>query len=113
MSLPLLQPAHLVPTCPKRMSLLARFHRKREDPEVARRALLLRAGRIGEATVLDTEVDGDGNEMLSYSYTVGGVDYQAFQRLDAEQLLRNSDYLPGTRAVLRYDPHRPANSFVV
>ena len=95
------------------MSLLARFRRKKEDPEVARRALLLRAGRLGEATVLDTEVDGDGNEMLSYSYTVGGVDYQTFQRLDAEQLLRKNDYTPGSQVVFRYDPRRPVNSFVV
>jgi hypothetical protein len=95
------------------MSLLGRFRRKKEDPEVARRALLLRAGRLGEATVLGTDVDGDGNSMLSYSYTIGGVDYQAFQRLDAEQLLRENDYVPGSSVPLRYDPRRPANSFVV
>jgi hypothetical protein len=95
------------------MSLLARFRRKKEDPEVARRALLLRAGRLGEATVLGTDVDGDGNMMLSYSYTIAGVDYQAFQRLDAEQLLRPNDYLPGASVALRYDPRRPANSCVV
>ena len=95
------------------MSFLARFRRKQEDPEVARRVWLLRAGRIGEATALGTEADGDGNLMLSYSYTIGGLDYQAFQRLDAEQLLREHDYLPGARVVLRYDPQRPANSFVV
>ena len=95
------------------MSLLARFRRKKEDPEVARRALLLRAGRLGEAFVLGTDVDGDGNEMLSYSYTIGGVDYQAFQCQDADQLLRKNDYLPGARVALRYDPRRPANSLVV
>ena len=95
------------------MSLLARFRRKKEDPELARRALLLRAGRLGEATVLGTDVDGDGNTMLSYSYTIGGVDYQAFQLQDADQLLRKDDYLPGARVALRYDPRRPANSFVV
>jgi hypothetical protein len=95
------------------MSFLDRFRRKKEDPEVARRALLLRAGRIGDATVLGTDVDGDGHTMLSYSYTIGGVDYQAFQRLNAEQLLRTHDYLPGARVVLRYNPRSPANSFVV
>jgi hypothetical protein len=95
------------------MSFLARFRRKKEDPEIARRAMLLRAGRLGEATVLGTDMDGDGNAMLSYSYSIGGVDYQAFQRLGAEQLLRPHDYLPGARVVLRYDPRRPANSFVV
>ena len=97
------------------MSFLARFRRKqsKEDIEIARRALLLRAGRIGDATVLGADEDGDGNLILSYSYTIGGVDYQAFQKLDAAQCLRESDYLPGARVVLRYDPHRPANSLVV
>ena len=95
------------------MSFLARFRRKKEDPEVARCALLLRSGRLGEATALGTDIDGDGNTMLSYSYTIGGVDYQTFQRLDAEQMLRPNDYLPGSRVPLRYDPQRPANSYVV
>jgi hypothetical protein len=95
------------------MSLLARFRRKKEDPEAARRRLLLQAGRLGEATVLETNADDDGNVMLSYSYSIGGVDYQTSQRLDEEQLLRKYDYLPGARVALRYDPRRPANSFVV
>lgn len=95
------------------MSFLARFRRKKEDPEVARCALLLRSGRLGEASVLGTDIDGDGNTMLSYSYTIGGVDYQTFQRLDAEQMLRPNDYLPGAKVPLRYDPRRPANSYVV
>src|SRR5437660_11779894 len=97
------------------MSFLARFRRKqsKEDLEIVRRKLLLRSGRVGEAMVLGADEDGDGNLILSYSYTAGGVDYQAFQKLDAEQRLRESNYLPGARVALRYDPHRPANSFVV
>lgn len=95
------------------MSFLARFRRPKEDPEVARRSLLLKLGRIGEATVLSADPDSEGNVMLAYSYTIGGVDYEAFQRLDAQQLLRHYDYLPGARVSLRYDPRRPVNSFVV
>ena len=95
------------------MSFLARFRKQKEDPEVARRALLLRAGRIGEATILGTEADDKGNEMLAYTYTVCGVDYQTSQRLDAEQLGRKHIYMPGARVALRYDPARPVNSFVV
>lgn len=95
------------------MSILGRFRRKKEDPEIARRALLLRSGRIGEATVLATDTDGEGNEMLSYCYTIAGVDYETVQRLDDEQLLRRDYYLPGSRVDLRYDPRRPANSVVV
>lgn len=95
------------------MSFLGRFRRKKEDPEIARRALLMRSGRIGEATVLATDTDGEGNELLSYCYTIGGVDYETVQRLDAEQLQRKDHYLPGSRVDLRYDPRRPANSVVV
>lgn len=97
------------------MSFLGRFRRKKskEDLELARRAALLKFGRIGEATVLGADEDGDGNLILSYSYTIAGVDYQAFQKLDAEQRMRENDYLPGGRVALRYDPRIPANSFVV
>jgi len=95
------------------MSFLARFRRKKEDPEVERRRILLESGRLGDATVLGTEVDTSGSVMLFYSYSIGGVDYQTSQRFDEQQLLRKHDYLPGARVPLRYDPRRPANSFVV
>ena len=95
------------------MSLLARFRRQKEDPELARRAALLQHGRIGDATIVETDADADGIVTLSYNYTISGVDYQSFQHLDAEQLSRKQNYLPGARVQLRYDPHRPANSVVV
>ena len=91
------------------MSFLARFRRKKEDPEVVRRRVLLQFGRIGEANVIEITKDDDGNVMLSYSYTVGGVDYQAFQSLDEEQLRRAYAYFPDARVALRYDPKRPVN----
>lgn len=95
------------------MSLLARFRRSKVDPEVQRRALLLQSGRIGDATILGILSDAEGNQLLSYCYTVAGVDYETVQRLDDEQLSRKDDYLPGTMVALRYDPRRPANSVVV
>ena len=95
------------------MSFLSRFRKPKEDPELARRRVLLRAGRLGEATVLGTDTDPDGKVMLSYYYEIAGVDYETVQELDEQQLLRKSDYLPGSRVQLRYDPRRPANSFVV
>jgi hypothetical protein len=95
------------------MSFLGWFRRNREDPEIARRSVLLRLGRLGDATVLDTGVDSEGKHILSYCYTIAGVDYETVQRLDDEQLLRKDYYLPGSRVDLRYDPRRPANSVVV
>jgi hypothetical protein len=96
------------------MSFLARFRRHpKEDPEIVRRRVLLESGRLGEATVLGTDADEEGHLMLSYSYTIASVDYQAFQRLDEQQRQRKYDYLPGARVAMRYDPHRPANSVIV
>lgn len=95
------------------MSLLGRFRRSKVDPEVARRNLLLQRGRIGEATVLGTDIDTDGHEVLSYCYKVDGVDYETVQQLNDEQLTRKEHYLPGSQVDLRYDPRRPANSIVV
>ena len=95
------------------MSFLARFRRNKTDPEVQRRMLLLRSGRIGDATILGIISDAEGNQLLSYCYTVAGVDYETMQRLDDEQLSRKDHYLPGSIVVLRYDPRRPANSVVV
>jgi len=95
------------------MSILGWFRRNKVDPEIARRALLLRVGRIGEASILDIDIDPEGYEILSYCYTVGGVDYETVQRLNEEQLSRKDNYLPGSRVDLRYDPRRPANSIVV
>ena len=95
------------------MSFLARFRRQKEDPEVVRRRTLLQLGRIGEASVIETTKDAEGKIMMSYTYTVGGVDYQAFQLLDEEQMRRAYDYHPDARVALRYDPHQPANSVVV
>jgi hypothetical protein len=46
------------------MSILGWFRRKKEDPEIARRAGLRRTGRLGEATILGTDVDAEGNEIL-------------------------------------------------
>src|ERR1043166_9430978 len=86
------------------MSFLGWFRRKREDPEVVRRRVLLRSGRLGEATVLDTGIDSEGKEILTYCYTIGGVDYETVQQFDAEQLRRKHSYMPGSQVALRYDP---------
>ena len=95
------------------MSFLGRFRRNKIDPELQRRTLLLQSGRIGEATVLGISSDAEGNELLSYCYTIAGVDYETVQRLDEEQLSRKDQYLPGAQVALRFDPRRPTNSLVV
>lgn len=95
------------------MSLLARFRRKKLDPEIARRASLRQSGRLGDAMVQDVSTDVSGVLMVSYVYNVGGAEYLASQSIDPEQSQREDICMPGARISIRYDPHRPANSVVV
>jgi hypothetical protein len=95
------------------MSLFARFRRKKEDPEIARRAYLRQSGRIGEATVLDTLSDETGNLIVAFIYTVSGSEYQSSQSIDNAQSQRENDCSPASRITIRYDPRRPTNSVIV
>jgi hypothetical protein len=97
------------------MSFLDRFRRQKEDPEMKRRARLLRTGRIGEGSVLDVQTDTVSGAItrIFYSYTVNGVEYESSQSLDPAQQQRAQDYAPDSRITVRYDPHQPFNSVVV
>jgi hypothetical protein len=98
------------------MALLNRFRRKKEeeDGEVIRRARLLLTGRIAEGMIFDVGSDDAGQVThIFYSYNVTGVDYESSQSLNHAQRRRQSDYAPGARVTVRYDPHQPGNSVVV
>ena len=97
------------------MSLFDRFRRKKDgDGEVMRRARLLLNGRIAEGMVFDVTSDESGEiTHIFYSYNITGVDYESSQTLNHAQRRRQSDYAPGSRVTVRYDPHQPANSVVV
>lgn len=96
------------------MSIFNIFRRKPGNDEASRRAHLLRTGRIAEGTILDVGTDETGTLMrIFYSCHINGVDYESSQLLDDEQHRRLSDYTPGARVTIRYDPHQPTNSIVV
>jgi hypothetical protein len=96
------------------MPLSNLFRRKKADPEVERRTRLLQAGRITEGVIIDTGNDDSGAiRQVYFHYEVSGVEYESSQLLSDEQQERASDYSPGARVTIRYDPHRPANSVVV
>ena len=96
------------------MGLLNIFRRKRTDDEAERRAALLRAGRIAEGSIFDVITDDAGMiTQVFYNYQISGVEYESSQTLDPEQRRRSSDYFPGARVTVRFNPHRPGNSVVV
>lgn len=97
------------------MGLRNLFKRKQGDTEAARRDMLLRTGRIGEGVILDVTTADDTNDIthVFYAYNANGVEYESSQSLDDAQRQRQIDYYPGARIIVRFDPHRPANSVVV
>jgi hypothetical protein len=96
------------------MGLFALFRRGKTDAEAARRARLLRTGRIADGTVFDVGTDDAGDiTHVFYHYEISGVEYESSQTLDDTQRQRPIDYAPGANITVRYDPHQPANSVVV
>lgn len=96
------------------MPFLNWFRNKKDNAEAERRARLLRSGRITDGIILDTGNDDAGAvRQIYYHYEVSGVDYESSQLLDDRQLQRQTEYYPGARVTIRYDPHQPGNSVVV
>lgn len=81
----------------------------REDPEVSRRRWLRQSGRIIEGEVLDARPSAKGL-LVSYRYEVAGVEYEAFDVVDATE--KEGHYWPGRHISVRYDRRRPANSII-
>jgi hypothetical protein len=79
-----------------------------EERERRRRAILVRLGKMGDATLVEIRDD-----LLFYSYSVRGVEYTASQDLST---LR--ECIPGNLSAtgplsVKYDARNPANSIVV
>jgi hypothetical protein len=96
------------------MGILNIFRRRKTDDEAMRRDNLLRAGRITEGSIFDVITDESGAiTHVFYNYELNGVEYESSQLLDAGQRQRSSDYFPGARVTVRFNPRQPGNSLVV
>lgn len=79
-------------------------------------------GRIIEGTVIDLvqnnhsisehELDASVPCTIIYRYSNSGVTYESSQVLSQAQINNLQNYRVGVRVNVRYDPRRPANSFV-
>ena len=94
------------------MGLLDKLRRKKGiDPDERRRKLLA-AGRITDGVIIDTSIDGNGDEIAYFVYTLNGVDFESSELLTAEQRLDRVRYAPGARVGIRYDPKNQGNSII-
>jgi hypothetical protein len=94
------------------MGLLDKIRRKRPADPNERRNRLLATGRITEGVILDSAIDAAGNEVVYYTYTLNGVDFESSEVLTDEQRMQPAKYAPGAKIGVRYDPRSQGNSIV-
>ncbi len=87
------------------------LRRKKIDPD-ARRSFLLAHGRITDGVILESSVNGSGEEIVYFLYTLNGVDFESSEVLTEEQRLEPIKYAPGAKVGIRYDPRNQGNSIV-
>ncbi len=98
----------------------ARFLRsRRKDPaelERLRRLDINKRGRIGAGRIVDfvePQTAGAKSALVSYSYEVAGVTYEAAQDVAAlPEIAASARFLAGQTASVKFDPKRPANSII-
>ncbi len=96
------------------MGIFSLFKRSRErDVFAERRAHLVAHGRITDGRVIDTEINGSGDEIVFYLYTLNGVDFESSELLSDEQRSDPLRYAPGAKVGVRYDPKNQGNSMLV
>ena len=87
------------------------LRRKKVDPD-ARRRHLMQYGRITDGVILDTQINGNGEEVVLFSYTLNGVDFESYEVLTEEQRKDPARYAPGAKVGIRYDQKNQGNSVV-
>jgi hypothetical protein len=87
------------------------LRRKKADPN-ARRRFLLATGRITDGVILDCGMTNDGQEVVHYTYTLNGVDFESSDVLTFEQRQDRVKYAPGAKVGIRYDQRNQGNSIV-
>jgi hypothetical protein len=96
------------------MGLLNIFKpKKRTDTEEMRREFLLIHGRITEGTIVDSETNESGEEIVFYIYNVQGVDFESSEMLTVEQRENPLEYAPGAKVGVRFDPKNHGNCMLV
>jgi len=89
--------------------LIFRFTRRPKDREQMRRLAVNLEGRLGDALITDVRDD-----VVFYSYSIGGVVYTASQDISQlrDHILSDPTRLIGPVS-LKYSPRNPANSIII
>lgn len=95
------------------MGLFDSFRKKKNvNTEAQRREFLLAHGRITDGIIIDSETSETGEEIVFYSYSIQGVDFESSEKLTAEQMQNPLQYAPGAKVGIRFDPKNHGNSIL-
>ncbi len=86
---------------------------KKENSETARLDFLRQNGRITDGTIIDSETNEAGEEVVFYSYNVHGVDFESSEILSRQQQENPLAYAPGAKVGVRFDPKNHGNSILI
>lgn len=95
------------------MGIFSIFRKKDvRDPEQVRREFLTAHGRITDGRITDSETGPRGEEIVFYSYTLNGVDFESSEILSDEMRRYPLKYAPGSKIGILYDPKNQGNSML-
>jgi hypothetical protein len=93
------------------MGLMQFLRRTKNAPtDEERREFLRKTGRITEGVIIDSATLPNGGEIVYFTYTLNGVDFESSEILTAEQSADPLKYAAGQRVNIRYDQRNQGNS---
>ena len=86
--------------------------KKKVNSEAEWREFLRTKGRITDGIIIDSEVSDNGKEVVSYQYTIQGVDFESSEVLSEKQRENPLKYAAGAKIGVRFDPRNHGNSIL-
>ncbi len=78
--------------------------------DAERKEHLRKNGRITDGLIIDTSTTADGDEIVYFTYTLNGVDFESSEILSEEQAADPLRYAAGQKISIRYDQKNQGNS---
>ncbi|MCY7375840.1 MAG: hypothetical protein LH472_07690 [Pyrinomonadaceae bacterium] len=86
--------------------------KKKVNTETERREFLQTKGRITDGTIIETETNESGQEVVFYYYNIQGVDFESSEILTEEKRENPLKYAAGAKVGVRFDPKNHGNSIL-
>jgi hypothetical protein len=84
--------------------------KKAEITDAERKEQLRKNGRITDGIIIETATATDGREVVYFTYTLNGVDFESSEILTKEQASDPLRFAAGQKVSIRYDQKNQGNS---